>query len=90
MALTLGQARPILWKYQSSVAYESAQNSDIQAFDATLNRLTETLLSGNKFKSCYRRVTLSTYGNKLTLPRNLSTCLGVNSICPDGGPGTGR
>ncbi len=85
MALTLGQSRPILWKYQSNVSYEAAQDSDIQAFDATLNRLTETLLSGNKFKSCYRRVTLSTYGSKLTLPRNLSTCLGVDPICPDGG-----
>ncbi len=80
MALTLGQSRPILWKYVSNVAYESAQDSDIQQFDATLNRLCQTLLSGNKFRSCYRRVTLTSHGNKLTLPRNLSTCLGCDPI----------
>lgn len=85
MALLLGQARPILWKYVSNVAYESAQDSDIQNFDQTLNRLCQSILSNNDFKGCYRRIILATSGNTLTLPRNLSTCLGVDPICPDSG-----
>lgn len=85
MALTLGQSRPILWEYQSNVAYESAQDSDIKAFDLTLNRLCERLLIEGKWRTTYRRVILTSHGNKITLPRNLSTCLGVDPICPDGG-----
>ncbi len=80
MSLTLGASRPVLWRYVSNVSYESAQDSDIQQFDATLNRLCQTLLSGNKFRTCYRRVTLRTYNNKLTLARNLSTCLGCDPV----------
>ncbi len=80
MALTLGQARPILWKYQSNVAYESAQDSDIKAFDSTLNRLCQKLLGAEEFKASWRRVTLRTYNNKLTLPRNLSSCDGADPV----------
>ncbi len=81
MALTLGQSRPLLWKYVSNVAYSSAGEEDIQNFDSTLNRLCQRLFSEGTWRTCYRRVTLRTYGNKLTLPRNLFTCLGVDPIC---------
>jgi hypothetical protein len=84
MALTLGQTRPILWKYVSNVAYETAQDSDISNFDLTLNRLCERLFTEGKWRSMFRRVTLRTYGNKLTLPRHFSTCLGADPICSDG------
>jgi len=78
--LTLGQSRPILWKYQSNVAYSSASSEDIAAFDATLNRLCQKLIGSEEFKASWRRVTLRTYGNKLTLPRNLATCDGCDPV----------
>ncbi len=89
MALTLGAARPILWKYQSNIAYSSAAEQDIASFDSTLNRLCERLFSEGTWRTCFRRVTLRSYGNKLTLPRNLATCLGVDPICTDTPWGTG-
>ncbi len=81
MALTLGAARPILWKYQSNIACTSASGDDIAQFDSTLNRLCERFFTEGTWKTCFRRVTLPSYGNKLTLPRNLATCLGVDPIC---------
>ncbi len=89
MALTLGQSRPILWKYQSNIAYTSASGDDIAQFDSTLNRLCERFFTEGTWKTCFRRVTLPTYGNKLTLPRNLATCLGVDPICSSNGWSTG-
>jgi hypothetical protein len=83
MALTLGQARPILWKYVSNVAYESASSSEISNFDQTLNRLCQRFLIDGGWRGCFTRVTLTTYGNTLTLPRNLSTCLGCDPIDSD-------
>ena len=80
MLLTLGAARPILWRYQSNVAYSSASSDDIAAFDATLNRLAQKLIGSEEFKGSWRRVTLRTYQNKLTLPRNLSSCDGCDPI----------
>jgi len=87
MLLTLAQARPVLWRYASNVPYSAASNDDIKAFDDTLNRLLERLLIEGKWRSCFRRVTLQTHGNTLTLPRNLSTCLGCDPICSTGGGG---
>lgn len=87
MLLTLAQARPVLWRYASNVPYDTAQDADIRLFDETLNRLCERLLIEGKWRSCFRRVTLQTHGNLLTLPRNLSTCLGADSVCSTGGGG---
>lgn len=84
MLLTLAQARPVLWRYQSNVPYESASDSDLKSFDATLNRLCERFLVEGKFRNCFRRVTLTTYNNTLTLPRNLSTCLGCDPVDSSG------
>ena len=84
MLLTLAQARPVLWRYASNVPYSTASNDDIKAFDDTLNRLLERLLIEGKWRSCFRRVTLQTHGNTLTLPRNLSTCLGCDPISSNG------
>lgn len=78
MLLTLAQARPVLWRYASNVPYSTAGDDDIKQFDYTLNRLCERFLIEGKWRSCFRRVTLQTYGNTLTLPRNLSTCLGCD------------
>lgn len=87
MLLTLAQARPVLWRYASNVPYSTAGDDDIKQFDDTLNRLCERLLIEGKWRSCFRRVTLQTYGNTLTLPRNLSTLLGADSVCSTGGGG---
>lgn len=83
MGLTLGQSRPILWQYVSNVPYEQAGDSDIAYFDSVLNRLCERLLIEGKWRSTFRRVTLQTFGNTLTLPRNLSTCLGCDPVSTD-------
>ena len=80
MLLTLGQSRPILWKYQSNVAISSASSDDTAAFDATLNRLCQKLIGSEEFKASWRRVTLRTYNNKLTLPRNLAVCDGCDPV----------
>ncbi len=89
MALTLAQSRPLLWKYVSNVAYTSASDTDIAQFDSTLNRLCERFFVEGRWRTCFRRVTLRTYGNKLTLPRNLATCIGVDPICSDSVWGVG-
>ncbi len=89
MALTLAQSRPLLWKYQSNIAYTSASDTDLAQFDSTLNRLCERFFVEGRWRTCYRRVTLRTYGNKLTLPRNLATCIGVDPICSDSVWGVG-
>jgi hypothetical protein len=80
MILTLGAARPTLWRYASNVSITSASSDDIAAFDSTLNRLCQKLIGSEEFKASWRRVTLQTHGNKLTLPRNLSTCDGCDPI----------
>lgn len=87
MLLTLAQARPVLWRYASNVPYATASDDDIKQFDDTLNRLCERLLIEGKWRSCFRRVTLQTHNQTLTLPRNLSTCLGADSLCPNSGSG---
>ena len=81
--LTLGDSRQPLWKYVSNVPFETAQDSDIKNFDAVLNRLCQRFLAEGSWKGCFRRVTLSTYGNTITLPRNLSVCLGCDPLCPN-------
>jgi len=80
MFLTLGTARPILWPYVMSVPFETASDADKCKFDSVLNRLCERLLLSGKWRGCFRRVTLRTYNDLLTLPRNLSTCLGCDPI----------
>src|SRR6266446_6773958 len=84
MALTLGQARPLFWKYDSNVPYENAGDADISNFDLTLNRLCERFLVVGKWRGCFKRVNLITHNNSLTLPRNLSTCLGCDPISSEG------
>lgn len=80
MLLTLADARPALWKYASSVPIENATDQQTRDFDAALNRLLQRLISEGSWRGCHRRVTLRTYGNTLTLPRNLSTCLGADPV----------
>src|SRR6266850_4007031 len=80
MLLTLAEARPVLWRYVSNAPYSSASDADLKSFDDTLNRLCQRLLIEGKWRSCFRRVTLQTHGHLLTLPRNLSTCLGCDPI----------
>ena len=85
MALILSEARPLLWKYVSSVPCSTANSDQIAEFDSTLNRLCQRFLIEGQWRSCFRRVTLQSYGNKLTLPRHFSACIGADPICPTGG-----
>ncbi len=80
MVLTLADARPKLWKYASSVPFDSASDDQIAEFDSTLNRLCERILIEGKWRGCFKRITLRTYNNTLTLPRNLDYCIGVDPI----------
>ncbi len=80
LVLTLAAARPILWPYASNVPFTTASDADIAAFDAVLNRLCERLIIEGKWRGTFRRVTLLTHGNLLTLPRNLQTCLGCDPV----------
>lgn len=84
MALILSEARPLLWKYVSNVAYSSANSDQIREFDSTLNRLCQRFLIEGSWRSCFRRVQLPAYGNKLTLPRHFASCIGVDPVCGDG------
>jgi len=80
MVLTLAASRPILWSYVMSVPFETATDDQINQFDSVLNRLCERLLIEGKWRSTFRRVTLRTYLNTLTLPRNLDNCLGADPV----------
>lgn len=84
--LTLATARPVLWPYVSPVPFSTATDDQIAAFDATLNRLCERLILEGKWRGTFKRVRLQTHGSFLTLPRNLSTCLGCDPVSSTSNP----
>lgn len=88
--LTLGAVRQSLWNYGSSVPYVTATTQDKANFDAVLNQVVERFLLDGKWRGTFRRVTLRTYGNTLTLPRNLESCLGCDPLTSNGQRISGR
>lgn len=82
--LTLLSVRQSLWQYGSSVPYATATTQDKSNFDAVVNQVVERFLLDGKWRGTFKRVTLRTYGNTLTLPRNLESCLGCDPLTSQG------
>lgn len=82
--LTLSTCRKALWNHGSNVPYSTATPADISSFDFKLNQVMERIFSIGTFKGMWKRPTLRTYGNRLTLPRGFDTARGADPC--DGPP----
>lgn len=78
--LTLATCRRALWNYGSSVAYQSASQTDIGQFDARLNQVTERFFTLGTWRSMWKRPILKIFGHTLTIPRGFDTCRGADPV----------
>lgn len=80
MLLTLAAARQKLWAYgPNKVPYPG---SPVQQgnFNEALNDVVEQFLVSGKWRNTMRKVRIPIFAGKITLPRELQSCLGVKLI----------
>lgn len=78
MQYTLAQCRTSLWSYAESVPLASATAAELADFLAKINLVQERLLTMGKWRGTRQRASLPILDGKITLPRYLESCLGVN------------
>lgn len=83
--LTLASARRALWSYGSNVPYETASVNDLAQFDFKLMQVVERFFTLGTFRNMWRRLDLTVYGCRLTIPRGFDTCRMV-SACGNAAP----
>ena len=84
--LTLGQARPLLWRYWSgdtAVAYADRTATDIAEWDAALNQASELLIRSGKWRGSLVRATFTVVDHQVTLPESLDCMLGATPVDDD-------
>lgn len=77
--LTLATARRALWKYGSNVPYATATVVDIGEFDAALNETVERFFTLGTWRNMWKRVVLTVFNDRLTIPRGFDTCRQVEN-----------
>lgn len=74
----LATVRSLTWNYAESVPLASATATELADFLAKLNVCSSRLLTMGKWRGTRQRANLPILDGKITLPRYLESCLGVN------------
>lgn len=79
-ALTLKQARDMLWNQASPDIQATATAAQKLAVDTLLNQVSERCLTQGKPRGTIQTAQIAIYDNQITLPRGLETMLGWKTI----------
>jgi hypothetical protein len=77
--LDLSYARRALWAYGSNVPYSTANSTQIAEFDFRLMQVVERFFSLGTWKNMWRRLNLTIYDCRLTLPRGFDTLRSISA-----------
>ena len=79
--LTLASAREALWSEgPHKIPYHEANVSQKDDFRAKLNEVIEEYMLSGKWRHTVRQFNIPIIDGRITLPRNLSSCLGVRAL----------